>query len=543
MFEGIKIILTYDSVATEITSAPEGIFDLDYSMARSEKYFGMMPKYSGRLGFVKDGKTYIDNILNTYGKHSVITFAYQIQNKTTAVYEDYITGTINLVNYSRELLKTFVDFEGDEIEMKFNSRHEIERPYYKLESLNGTTLSGFSNSYINLNLQGKTKNFITQSVAPFELFLSLFQQALDINRSCLYSTIFGRTDLDNISTLTDKYISNGAMAYWLLFKGTWGRGIEDDLSISIHDAFDFYNKIKPIGLGFIKDVLNRDAIIIEDRNYFFQERIILELDDSKISDYRKEFGKEFSWNEILIGSAKKVKDEVPYGKSEYNVKVNYATESISENTKLDLTNNVRTDGVAINDLIENYSESSTEGEYDDDIFMVDAMEEIGSGYTMTNYKDENYQAAPTGIDDANYNLYYNLDFSPARILIDNWGQWLNITLQDLNGKLRFNKAETLSKLKSLRNLQTDYIEEKTDILYSVLETPIMTGNIIYFNYPLSESEVITIKNDFYGQIKFWNPDEKKNSGGWLKTVNTKASDEQTNFEIYEAVSLAEVIGL
>jgi hypothetical protein len=543
MFEGIKIILTYNSVATEITSAPEGIFDLDFSMARSEKYYGLMPKFSGRLGFVKDGKTYIDNILDTDGKHSLITFKYQKQNRLTAYYDDYITGTINLVGNSREVLKTFVDFEGDTIEMKFNSRHEIERPYYKLESFDGTALSEFTTPYLNLNLQGKTKDVITQSVAPFELFRSLFQQIFDVDRNCLYSDIFGRTDLQDISTAALNYLTNGSMAHWLLFKGTWGRGIEDDMSVSVASAFEFYNKNKPIGIGYIKDVLDRDAVIIADRNYFFQERVVMELDSTKISDYRKEFGNEFSWNEVDVGPAKKVKDGITYGKSEYNIVSGYATESIMENTKLDLTNVVRTDGAAINDLVENYTESSTEGEYDNDIFMVDAMEETGSGYTMTNYKAENYQANPTGISDAGYDLYFNLDFHPARILIENWGQWLNINLQDLNGKLRHNKAETLTKLKSLRTGETDYIEEKTDILLSILETPIMTGNIIYFNYPLSESEVTTIKNDFYGQFTFTNPDEKTDCGGWLKVVNTKASDERTNFEIYEAKTLAEVIGL
>ncbi len=545
MFEGIRIILTYDSVETEITSAPEGIFDLDYSMVRSEKYFGMMPKFSGRLGFVGDGKTYIDNIIDTYGKRSLVTFTYRLRDRVTAVYEDYLTGIINLVNNSRELLKTFVDFESDEIEMKFNSRHEIERAYYRLESFDGTVLSGFSTPYVNLQLQGKTGNAITQSIYPFEAFLSLFQQIFDVDRVCLYSSIFGRTDLQDITTATDYYVANGLKRFWMLFKGTWGRGIEDDLFLSVSNLFEFYNKISPLGIGFIKDILDRDAVIIEDRNYFFQERITLELEDNRIEkdSFRKEFGKEFSHNEFEVGPAKKVKDGVAYGKSEYNVKTSFATTSIMENNKLDLTNNARTDGSAINDLITNYSETSDEGEYDEDVFIVDAKEETGSGYTMTNYKYENYQAEPTGIDDADFDLFYNLDFSPARILLKNWGQWLNISLQDLTTALRYNKAETLSKLKSLRTGETEYLEEKEDILLSLLETPIMTGYIFYFNYPLTSDEVTTIKNDYLGQVQFYNPIEKKTSGGWIKEINTKATDEKTNFAIYEAVSLATAIGL
>ena len=74
MSEEVRIVLNVDdSDATVLESAPEGVHDMDYEMSRSEKYWGIFPVFAGRLGFGGDGKTFIDDEVDTNGKESIIT--------------------------------------------------------------------------------------------------------------------------------------------------------------------------------------------------------------------------------------------------------------------------------------------------------------------------------------------------------------------------------------------------------------------------------------------------------------------------------------
>lgn len=534
MLEGNRIILNNTNLGElQLSTAPEGLFNMEYSLSRSQKFWGVFPSYSGRLGFSKEGKTYIDSALDNYNKYEEITFTWYVRDPETAIYETFIEGIINLKNYNRQQLYTYVDFEGTSIEMKLNSRMDIEVPYYRLESFDGTVLPGFTYDYVNLKCQGFSSDIITKSIYPHELIESIIQQILDLDYSCLYSQLLGRT---NIS-----YPENGDLSKKMITKGTFMRGLTDYLYISLSQAFDIFDKIRPCGLGFDEDSQGRDIIVFADREYFFQNIVVFEFDNNKISNLNKEFGDEFSFNEIEIGFEKSVKKDVQYGLSEYNVKSSYSTNSIFENKKLELINAARADGVAINDIIDNYQAVGTEGsDYDEDIFIIDSDDETGVGYDMVNLKDENYTSYE-GIE-GDPGLNYNFDLSPARILIKYWGKWLNITLQELSGYLKYNKAETLSNLRTLRDDDTESIYEKQDIFLSILETPIMTGNILYFDYPLTEAEIKTIKNNFYGQGKFWDYSEKKYNGGWFKNVNVNSTEGKATFEIYEAISLGELIG-
>jgi hypothetical protein len=297
----------------------------------------------------------------------------------------------------------------------------------------------------------------------------------------------------------------------------------------------------PLGLGFAEDYQGRTIIVIDKRENFFYEQTTIELDRNKISDLRCEFGREFQHTEYEVGPAKKVKDGVAYGKSEYNVKTNYSNLNIMGGEKVDLTNVVRTDSIAINDLITNYTNNSEECEYDEDIFLVDAFDVEGESWDMTNYKTENYDSV-SGIED-NPGLYYNLDFSPGRIIQKYFGSWFNIGLQDLDGAIKYNKAETLSKLATLRLDDTATLEEKEDILISILETPIMTGNVITCNYPLRPEDLTAIKESPLGQISFYNYLTKAWDAFWVKEVNTKATSEKTTFVGYQCSTLARELGL
>jgi hypothetical protein len=547
MPEEVRIILDIDdSASIPLESAPEGVFDLSYEMPRSEKFWGMIPAYSGELRFGKDGKDYIDNIIDTEGKESIITIDYQVRDTQTTIFSTLVEGILNLLDSVRSKNKTSTGFEGTSFEVKLNKRSNIEVPYYRLTSLNGTVLPGFVTPYVNLLCQGVLADIITRSIYPHELIESILQQILDVDYPCLYSPILGRTDIVNPMTL-ENYPDNGDLSKKMITKATYLRGwneTNDNLYISLDKAFAIFDCIIPLGLGFTKDSQDRDIVFIDHRESVFQSRIGLQLDDDKISNLEKFTAQEMRWSEAELGFPEALKNVV-YGLSEYVGKSSYSNTSISSDSKLDLVNPARGDGVGINDIIDNFqidSASTDEtSEYDKEIFIIDSMDEIGVGYIMKNLKTENYTSWE-GIEN-DPGLHYNFDLTPARILEKYYGKWLNISLQDLTGYLKHNKAETLSRLRTLRIDDTSSIYECQDLLLSVLETPIMTGDIYSLNYPLTTDNIRDIKDDYYAQCSFWDYSQKKTIGGWFRNISAKLPKGIARIEIYEAVTLATLLGL
>lgn len=543
MSEEVRIILDIDdSGSIPLEDAPEGVHNLEYEMSRSVRYWGMFPVFVGRLGFVGDGKDYVDNVVDTSGKEAIITVDYQTKNPETIVYSTLVEGILNLLTSERTKTRTHADFEGNTFETKLNKRSDIEIPYNRLTSLDGTVLSGFTYDYANLLCQGVSNDIITRAVYPHELIDSILQQILDLNYPCLYAPIFARTTITDPTT-GNNYATEGRYAKKMITKATYLRGWDEDddeLFMSLNKIFAIFNKTTPLGLGFGKDVNDRNIVVIDDRSRFFQGRIMLVLDDDKASNLSKVAAEELRFNEIEIGFPEALKD-VAYGLGEYVGKTKYASTSMTDR-KLDLVNEARADGVGINDIIDNWqiTDTTDSSEYDKAIFIIDAVEETNSEYDLKNLTTENYTSWSGIYDDPG--LYYNLDLTPARMLINNFGRWLNISLQDLTGYLKYNKAETLSRLITLRSDETSNISECADILLSILETPIMTGDVLEFDYPLSTEDISTINSDFYGQIQLWDYSEKKTNGGWIRNITAQLPKGMAHIELYETVTLAELIG-
>jgi hypothetical protein len=550
MLEGIKLTLSHlIKGSLVLASAPEGLNDLEYTITRSDKFYGAIFQFSGDLGFTNDGKNYIDDILDTYGITAKVTLLYEIKNPETLIYETFVSGLLNLSKNSREQNYTYVSFENTDFKTKLNNRSGTKVPYNRQYSIENVALSGITYDYINLLCQGVSANTVTRAIFLYELFYSIIQQITDSDYNVLQSNLFGRTELKDAST-NEYYVSNGEFYDKFITKGVYIRGWDEndsEISISLDDIFEEINKIIPIGLGFSIDQYGREIVVIEKRETFFENRCVLELDDNSLSDLKKTVADEFLFSEYELGSSKSSKTEIPYGLTEYQTKVEYSAPISIVNKKLSLVTQLRTDGVGINDIITNYLKTGStdvkQTDYDESLFLIDSMTSAGTyggkSYTWKNKKGENFTIDLRANDPG---LNYNLDLSAARTLIQRYGKWINIGLDQVAGLLKFNKAENLTTLRTLKTGDTDYIEDFADIDISILETPIMTGNKFSFNYPINVSEIKTLQSGFYGQIQFWNNNEIKTSSGWISEISTKPTDKQTNMELYECVTVAELLG-
>lgn len=543
MIEGFKYILNNTNEG-ELTlqNAPEGWKEIEFVITRSSEKWGLFSEFSGSLGFLKDGKVYIDNIIETYGINEIVELTIQYRDPVTLIYETYISAILDLSTYKKEEYITQVSFEDSGFKRKLRSRSDLSLQYNASESIEGESLS-LATPYENITLRyidsGDVEQFSTvETIFPWNAFKSIIQQITDSGYEVLDSSILGRA--------TDGYSNDGDLSFRTIQNGKLIRGYTEStdnlrINFSLDELFNAFDKQIPIGLGFSTDSSDRDIVVIEERNNFFESDIVLTLDDNKLNNLSFQPANDLIYKAIKIGYENFATDNEK-GLTEYNAKSEYVTPVTVSDNDLDLINRFRADGTAINQILNNFKKADTDpegSEFDAQLFLIDAYNDSG---TIRNSVNQNYSTV-SGIYD-NSTLYYNLDLSPQRILETKYAEWLNIGLQKLTGqKIKHTFAETLDNLTTLRVGDTDTIVENSDIDIDDLPEARLSGREINLNYGFSPSEIAALRGNERKIIKFNNYIEGGYSYGWIKEVSTKPIDGNvTNVALYEVGNIELLTG-
>jgi hypothetical protein len=546
-----RYILTHNEesapVSVILEYAPEGWDDLKYTLTRNEMYHGLFIDFSGDLRFPKDGKQFIDDVLDTYGYEVEVKIEIKEFNQQSRAFESKINGVLvfDPETYERTELFTSVSFIGSTVHRKFKNREDLEVAYNRKESQEGVILPGFTNDFVNVVLRGVDGVETTaRAVYPFEAFTRVLQIICDLDYNCVTSSVLGRTDYD--------YVDDGVFSKVMLSNGLLMRGWMEagdvlqegytNLNFKFRELFETFSKVFNLGLGLIYDNENkRWQFTIDRRNFFYQTSTILTISQYNISNMRVKYGKEFMYNRIETGYSKYV-DENEYGLIEYNNESQFSTPiSITDNV-LDLRVPYRADGLGFQVAIDNAkvddSSSSATGEntndtnIDDDIFLIDSIFEEG---VLKSAFDE-YIGFLDGLY-SDYQLKANIRLTPARNMV-RWGDWINAALGKLQDRnLRFEKAKKLTSLQSRIDGETDTIYETQDYPVSNLLEPRWSGRVFEFDAPLTRDQINAIIDNPYGLVKFYNYIDKEWGQGWIKECSTDRVDRETTWQLYEAINL------
>lgn len=138
--------------------APIGWDKMTYQFLRSEEYAGITKKVmSDQLGFIKDGKEYIQSILNAKGiEEEIIIEAYEENN---FVNELIYTGKIDLTSYEQEDEVLSVDVEQSGFTMKFLNQDEVPIDISKHTSLKGAPITIINPLDVPLHSKVITRKF------------------------------------------------------------------------------------------------------------------------------------------------------------------------------------------------------------------------------------------------------------------------------------------------------------------------------------------------------------------------------------------------
>jgi hypothetical protein len=524
--------------------APEGWNDLKYTVSRNGTYHGLFRHYSGSMRFPNDGKDYILNILNTYGYEAEIRIRIQELNQSSRRFETKVDGALNFDPDVFSIQENFVEmnFEDSIIHKKMKNRENSDVAYNRKESINGTVLPGFANESHTVQLRGQnTDTGNATAIYPFEAFNRVIQIICDLDYNPVISSIFGRPEYD--------YVEDGKASLVMISKGLLMRGAElagnelaegqTNLNLKLKELFENYDKAFNIGLDIIyNETEQRYEFVIEDKNYFYQTTQLFELDKNEIGNLKYEYETSLMIQKVSTGY-RKFTEQNDFGLSEYNNSSEFVTPISISTTELNLESTYRADGIAFQIAIDNRftaSDEENETDIDEDIFFLHAIDDEG---TLKTVQNENFDLI-AGLYGANP-IQANIFISPARNMT-RWGDYIRSSLDfySENGKIRFNKAEKLSDLRSQYGEETEILYENRDLDISDLKTPRFSGRKIMFDAPLTREQINIISNNPYGLVKFWDYINQEYNYGWIKECSTDRVDKDTTWELWEAANLDEV---
>jgi len=442
-------------------------------------------------------------------------------SKSTIVFQE---GTGNLT----------YNFSGSNIEVSLEKYEGIYFYVYTYATNLGATVDSWitiSDNYINVNF--------AQQNNPTQCNLALIWEV----HNRMVEAITGQTD-SFVSTVFDRAergaTADGKWGHLALTNGKLIRQFttdESNLTFKPKDLMADCEKMLNVSYGIIYD--NGYKLIAEDKQYFYQSDIVYEITGIKAESFTREFDSRYWYSAILAGTEKSAYEEVS-GLEEFNNKSSWSTILSTIKNELDLVSKTRNDGYGVTfaQRLDKTYHGTEDSQYDNENWLIELIKDG----TWKQRTDEDF-ASIEGIDGIDTPL--NLNLTPARSLY-RWGWWLRACLSNyLTKKIKFNKADVISDLRTLRNDESISVGETADIDPNDLQQPIFTGYVFKFAAPIELAEFQTLMTNPYGLVSFENPITETTSQGWIIEVSTSPIEEggQSNWTILESKTILEIIRL
>ncbi len=225
----------------------------------------------------------------------------------------------------------------------------------------------------------------------------------------LYAPFIGRT--------ADGYDSDGCAAYYTETNGWKLRGFTNAVQSSLKKRLNGLKNIFGLGYGVERSAAGSDTyrFRLDTYNYWYNDNLLLELDEDLIEGYSEEFYDWFNFNEVETGYEKHANDEDQAGSTEdFN----------SEATWLIPVDKLRgkksfKSGYIASDLlaevvrrIQFSKKPTTSNKYDDDLFINEVESDGGGGWEIGTSK--------VVADDGNVNPLFNVLINPKFNLFNHY---------------------------------------------------------------------------------------------------------------------------
>lgn len=366
------------------------------------------------------------------------------------------------------------------------------------------TVGGASNSYrIGLNFSNFELSFETDSVSfptegqAFPIYESTARVVDGICGAPIVSDFLGRTNSQPTS-----YSNNGCGAFTVLTNGFQIRNLRpSQVYVNWKELFATLQSIFNVGWGW-----ENGKVRIEDARYFYNDNLILEIDDA--NNITKRLASEFYTQRIEIGYDKWETNDL-FITDETQTKRQYVSRLQSVDNNIDAIAPFITSSYAI-EVTRRLGGNETYRDYNERNFIIAASRELTDGQPLLNSaeKDENFSVI-TGV--RNVDTIYNYRFTPVKNLV-RWFKTLNIGLTKyMSDLVRYASGEgnVLAQSKDdiilcdggYRGLTVAENGDYNTFIGTDSESnPLFEPLFVEFDYPLTWEQYKLIKQNAYGYL-------------------------------------------
>jgi hypothetical protein len=510
-------INNFPGTASEYKAAPVNWNKMQYTFTRNEKYDALFPTFTAQLGFVKGAKTWIDNIFDTYGRNAEINVIISAYNSDTYKFETFMTGIINMETVSVKYKQTDCDIIDNSFIHKILDRDSIPFDFKQDKCFDDLFINVAPASFVDLTVIGSNTTRTVKAVYPHKLFERAIA-CLTGTENGFYSELFGR--------IADGYSADGKYSRYMLTTGRLLRGYsetESTLNTTFESLFKSFNAIGNLGMAITGDITY--TVNVDEKINFYDSNVILNKDSPR--DLEFSFNQKYTMASVEVGYEKIMQNQNNiFGSGEYNQKSIYAVPLKATSNNFQILCPYRADGTAINICLDlgKTGTDENQNQFDNEIFIIVAKE-IGGDLTSTNAVDFETVSGIYGSA-----LQINMEISPVRMLYS-WGNVLRSALEiDKTKYMVFQKNEGLSKLSTKKFSEAGTYTDCGDVQISNLDQPFLDNKIVGFNSQLTINEILSLKNNPVGLIKFWDYINEQDAYCWITEASTEPIDKKVNWQ-------------
>ncbi|WP_426491064.1 hypothetical protein [Hymenobacter sp. 102] len=143
---------------------PIGWEDMGVQLHRDGKYHGMTTEYTVELGFVKEGRAYLAQLLEVAGVEAPVTLMVEVYDPNTFYWETCYQGPLDLSNATQTATEFRCTAEKTGFTIKFLNRLDTTVDLLGRESVGGNALPAFSPTTVELHSKAISQRY--EAVTP-----------------------------------------------------------------------------------------------------------------------------------------------------------------------------------------------------------------------------------------------------------------------------------------------------------------------------------------------------------------------------------------
>ena len=479
-----KIILR-DSIEGEheVVFPPENTDSINITYAQNEIYKTVTSSFAIGLSFSHDALAFIDKIWKRDDYFCEIEIdIYTLESNS---YKMLYSGMLDSESIQRGYKSSTFDVVQSRFERSIFEQDDKEISYLRTTDLNGDDIDA---NYIKLDtvrltsLPNYEADYSVVAVSAFNLF-----------RKFVYTLTGTLNFRSHIFDLQDDKNNLNTARYAFITDGKYLRGVakQNNITTSFRSLFENFCKIFGLGMQVEFDNDGSKWVRIDKLEWFHNPQIIANFES--IDSLEITLIEKYLFGTVNTGYVANNTGTNETTGNEYNVTSEYSLSKGYNKENYDLVSSFRADGTAFKKAILTSNALDTEGEYDNDLFIVMCHK---NGFIY----DQNTEALQvSGISGSPF--YCNIEISPTRILKNN-ELTLKIPTVNRTMKLLFNSQKRTSKLSSKLVGEIDSFDECTDLSTDRFKDTYLTPYQAKFKSLASNEILLNLARNSNGLCRF-----------------------------------------